>query len=480
MRNLRLYLSIILLTWKIVRCEEKETQDPASTNRHIETKKHKNFVDPYSFDYDRANKKMASGRVVQFPRIEENFISDDQCQRELKRCKDTLENIEPDGLFAKRIINLLLSNAKFKEDGELLSGSIFLSGTKEQIQKIQEYGNGKITMREVDAIFTDIIKSTSNIFTEAISIIDQLLFTYRQHAMILTTVFVSLAILLCIKLTNWSTGKVIITFFAIGFLISYIMMWSQLLKEAEIKHFAAGQKHKEPPIQCEPEKMGIWHRMTAYFDETDQCFEYYKSIQFDPYHEATPVDVLVEFSDRLILQSIARFGSGISLFIDNSTKHLGFPLKWTVTILFYAAIVVAINLLVFSVFGGAFRVWFGPFGMSLGKSITNQSHTQQKHMIEQREPVKIITQIHLDTGSQKPALVTSSHAVGSNEQAIVEAGARNEEKTEKQSSFGTICKASCCKNTSSLNGSHVTKSEDLVNESTKSEIRRDEKGDGDC
>ncbi|XP_046477362.1 uncharacterized protein [Neodiprion pinetum] len=480
MRNLGLYLSIFLLTWKIVTCEENEAEDPVSMTRHNEDKKDTYFVDPYSFDYDRANKKMASGQVVQFPRTEENFINDDQCQRDLKRCKDTLEKIEPDGLFAKRLINLLLSNAKFKENGELLSGSIFLSGTKEQIQKIQEYGNGKITMRQVDAIFTDIIKSTSNVFTEVLSVIDQLLVTYRQHEKIFTTVFASSAILLFIKLTNWSTGKVIITFIAIGFLISYIMMWSQLLKEAEIKHFTAGRIHKQPPIQCEPEKMGTWHRIMGYFDGTDKCFEYYKAIDYDPYHEVTPVDVLVEFSDRLMLQPIARFGSGISLFIDNSTKHLGFGLRWTVTILLYAAIVIFIVLLPFSIFGGAFRVWFGPFGMSLGKSTTNQSHTQQIHMVEQREPVKVIKQINFDSGSQKPALSTSAHTVSSNELAKVKGKAGNEETTEKQSSFSTMCKACCSKDISSLNDSHVTEGEDLVNESTKSEVRKDEKGDGDC
>ncbi|XP_048516406.1 uncharacterized protein LOC105692850 isoform X2 [Athalia rosae] len=510
MKGLLLYFYIILQMWKTISCEQNVPEDALSSISFTDELDDALLLDPFSFDYDRANKKMTNRQKTKSIRNNNVCTSGPQCSRDIPsesvQLQSLRSDIEPEGPFIKRLINLLLSNAKLKEDGDVMSGSVILSGTRAQIQKLREYGDGKVTIRQVDAIFSEILTPGTAAFTEALTLIGHICLTIHQYKGILMALCITIVTLMWIRYVNWSTGKVIVVFLAAVLLASFLMIWSQLIKDRELELLTMARKFEKPPVQCNPEKMYFWDILLTYLKNKDECLEYYKAIESNAFLEVTPLDALVEVFDRLILHPASRCGTVFGGFVENATKNLWFPMNWIVTIVLYIMIPAIVLMLALSATGGQLGVAFGPFfKFFIGRQQTqdtphlqyedttaiggvqkvqrkiqmNQLQQQASPNVERREPITVILKLESSNGAGQSTASIVTLPTKNNCLAIGAGDSQAQKQEVKQEVCTTFHENCCCGEFKSSNIRPVKRAEDGGNDTASKSESCKEKGDGD-
>ncbi|XP_015186634.1 PREDICTED: uncharacterized protein LOC107071824 isoform X2 [Polistes dominula] len=365
------------------------------------------FIDPHSFFYDRASKKVIEDRVI-FPKKTDK-ISDQE-----EECKKSIEDCERFKIYYVRLIRMLLMNLNLKmgTDDDLVEGHLFIKGTKMQIEKLQKVEIGDYSLKEIDLIFSEILLEPSlvDIVLNTINfnwIIQSVLkFVYSYNEMIIIASCVLAVIILCTKI---SYRRAIFFILVIGFTVSYTMTYLNLLREAEAEFFATQVKYTDMPVACKPNEMTFWERFrhSVLPSGNDECEKYYKARMSNPNYQVTPFIVLSRCLFSIIVQPGSLLGEALSNFINSSTAELPFILKYPMQVFLFSflPILTVIGIILLR----AKSIEFGPLrGLSCSFSAPRTNALPQDDT-QKRQTIQLIREIIAELPTNIPKAITSNN-----------------------------------------------------------------------
>lgn len=385
-----MYIIVYILALSLIaNCEDEnyfeETMDPNE------------LIDPHSFFYDRQTKSMIKGPEVQST-VDE---STNDIHTSIKPLKKLVNHSSHEGVFYKRLINLLLSNINIQVKDEVsIIGILEIEITHSQMEILQNFHTRKTSLREVDEILSNIIKKPRinylsgvmyvyDVILQKFDIILTVIQQYPDGAMI---VFAVLMISLTFKLLSRRQGFPIFLSIQFIFILSFFMTWWQLIQEAEVKFAAEQMKFTDLPVSCQPNKMNMWDKFVSLVSTNEDCEKYYQAKMSNPKLKITPAFALSHFITTVVLHPITHVGTVVSGFINNATGELSFVYAWLVKCILFVCVGITIIVIPFCLSGASIDFGLGPllrFGISHKKSEKGNSLKN----VEKRDPVQIILQV---------------------------------------------------------------------------------------
>ncbi|XP_063978881.1 uncharacterized protein LOC135163405 isoform X2 [Diachasmimorpha longicaudata] len=312
-----------------------------------DTTNKQDYVDPHSFYYNRHEQKEVRREITSV-----------QQQSQSSTCKQTFNDSNggklkdlPDELFSRRLINKLLSIVTFEEDDGLLSGNIVMELTRAELSRLKNFGVGKTTVREVDAMISNVFRAPkTTVFMDIYSILHG--FSLRTHGVYYSYIWpyreLILAVVALVQITwllvrtKWTYLKMFLLFLTVTFIASFIITYFKLLKDAEIKLTAKQFRFSEMPTHCQPHKMSWYQKLFSFFSSDDHCIQYYEAMMEDHRFHVTPAQVLSRVMGTLILEPAGLIGGALADFVHHSTRHMPSLVQWLVEALLIIAIIAAV------------------------------------------------------------------------------------------------------------------------------------------
>ncbi|XP_066599977.1 chloride channel CLIC-like protein 1 [Prorops nasuta] len=357
MRILKLVYCIILLIYiicPVIHSYQENENEEIRVN---------SWVDPHSFFYDRQTEQMLS--LDDFIDEEVYFqyeINSTKNKKMFNTVEKEIHNCIQEQLFYKRFVNLLLSNVHLKKSGDLRTGVLNIEATISQIETLKTFEIGQISVKEIDAILSEIIKQPSNVIPfDTYSIFEEVIYSIHENKIFYATTLVVIIFFIILYKITWSLTKFIISITISIFVISYLMTLWHLQQEAEIKLTASQVKFPEMPITCQPHKMTLLERFLSTWSSHKECEEYFKAIMANPQLQVTPAAALAYLLTDVITKPMSVVAPAISNFVEESTVRLAYPLRWTMQILLIIGMCFAMIVLPIALFSNGFSVGFGPF-----------------------------------------------------------------------------------------------------------------------
>ncbi|XP_011297582.1 uncharacterized protein [Fopius arisanus] len=343
------------------------------------------YVDPHSFYYNRHDQKEVEKSIgpVKSPSQSSN------CKEIFNNCLNGKFKDVPDELFSRRLINKLLSIATFEEDDDLLVGSIVIELTSAELKRLKNFGLGKATMREVDAMISNVFRAPkASVFMDIYSILQG--FSLKSHGVyssyisphkeLILTFAAVVQLTWLLARTRWTYFKIFFLFLIVVFIASFIITYFQLLKEAEIKLTAKQFRFNEMPVDCQPHKMLWYQKLFSFFSSDDHCIQYYEAVMEDHRFQVTPVQVLSRVIGTFILEPAQLIGRALADFVHHSTYHMASPVQWLLQPFLLVAIIAAVIIGIVFVMSTCFKsLALSPFSF-LRNSGTGHYHQDPRNI----------------------------------------------------------------------------------------------------
>ncbi|XP_012270582.1 uncharacterized protein LOC105694469 isoform X2 [Orussus abietinus] len=285
--------------------------------------------------------------------------------------------------YFKRLLNILLANAHYREEGDITHGTIYLRASYDQLEILENFIRGKASIKNVDAILNDVFPKEHRYWSpETLYDLKELVkyaFSY-EAVMVLCGLY-----LLYLFWRGQTVTKLIMVFLVVAFFISYHITWQQLVMEAKIKLTIQQSKYQNAPDSCFPHKMSTFQWLRQYFVGSSECEEYYTSIMTNPVETVTPIQVLTHLCSSIVLTSVPEIATAFGLFVENATAPLPWPLSWIMKTLLYIGIPLIFIFLVLCLSGYGLSVKLGP--------ILNISFSRNPPPTTMRQPIEILPQV---------------------------------------------------------------------------------------
>ncbi|XP_015115510.1 uncharacterized protein LOC107040087 [Diachasma alloeum] len=438
-----------------------ETVDPMSKQ---------DYVDPHSFYYSRHDQKEVERAVASVKRQSQSPT----CREMFNDClRGNLKDV-PDELFSRRLINKLLSIATFEEDDDLFIGNIVIELTRAELLRLKSFGLGKATVRDIDAMISNIFRAPkTNVFMDIYSILQG--FSLRTHGVYssyiwpykeLILAFVAVVQLMWLLVrTTWTYFKMFFMFLVIVFIASFIITYLQLLKEAEIKLTAKQFRFNEMPANCQPHKMSWYQKLFSFFTSDDHCIQYYEAVMEDHRFHVTPAQVLSRVIGTLILEPAGLIGRAFADFVYHSTHRMSSPVQWILQPLLLIATIAAVIIGIVFVLSTFFKsLALSPFSF-LWNMRTGHSHQAPRNITSKgmREPIEVILNLKVSTDTPGPAAIT--HSGGSQQLPKIE-----DKKSEPLKELGRSPGGDADQMNSSLGKGESLRNSSKIDDRSKDEI----------
>lgn len=388
----------------IVNCEDEnyfdDTMDPNE------------LIDPHSFYYDKQTKTMIKEPVMQS--TDEIVESTNDVHASIKPLKKLVNHSSHEGVFYKRLVNLLLSNINIQVKDEVsIIGILGIEMSHSQMEILQNFHIRKTSLREVDEILSNIIKKPRINYLSGLMYVydvilqkfDNVLETIQQHPDGTMIMFAVLMICLTCRLMSRRQGFPMLFFIQVIFILSFFMTWWQLIQEAEVKFAAEQMKFIDLPVSCQPNKMNMWDKFVSLLSSNEDCEKYYQAKMSNPKLKITPAFALSHFITTVVLHPITHMGTVISGFISNATDNVSFMYSWLIKCILFLCVGIAIIVIPFCLSGASIDLGLGPllrFGISHKKSEKGNSLKN----VEKRDPIQIILQV--TDGTNVPKITDKS------------------------------------------------------------------------
>ncbi|CAL7951901.1 unnamed protein product [Xylocopa violacea] len=376
MKSLKKFMFIIVHIFAVILLVDCEDE-----NYFEDTVNSEDLVDPHSFYYDKQNKMMIKYKTMDTS----NQMSQESTAIQSELTLEQSDYSNQEGVFYKRLINLLLTNIHIQDKDEMsITGLLEIKVSHSQMELLQNFNFHKTSLRQIDEILSNIIKkpqysyiqgATTYIFNVLQGFFLAILEIVGNHPDEAMIVGATLMIFLTIKMLKAGQRFSFVNFIQLICVLSFFMTWWQLIREAEIKYAAAQMKYPTLPISCQPDKMTMWDKLVSYF-LSDDCEKYYKTMMSNPKLTITPALALSHFVTTVILHPITVMGTVISDFINNATDNVPFLYQWYIRCILFLCIGFVIILIPFVLSGASFNLGLGPllrFGISCHK--TNEKGT---------------------------------------------------------------------------------------------------------
>ncbi|XP_014207900.1 uncharacterized protein LOC106638992 [Copidosoma floridanum] len=384
--------------------------DSASSDTFMEEEKE--VVDPNSLFYSRQKKKVV---------IPERYESSNELEIRYESneyytyCNDRSYEV-----FARRLINILLKNARLKVHDDNVTGSVNIEANLQQLEILKGFGEGKISIRQLDSIIGDVIRQPPvDLLNEFFSYTDMLCFYLYERRKTFVSLLVSMIIIpIIVKGTRTKLG-IITLLFSVITIISFVMTWMQLLQDAEIKLAAQRHMYYKMPDECATQDIGFIASFKLFWGiGKGDCLKYYEAIMNDPMLEVTPVHAFIHMCCKSISYPLLLFGKEFSHFTDAISDSLPWWIQPIAKPLIFSLTLLLVYSLTFILVGGKFGVRIGPLfhfyihGREWGQSsIDYNTSIRQPIEILQSETREIEnitqTQVQTNRGSMETCEVMS-------------------------------------------------------------------------
>ncbi|XP_076249537.1 uncharacterized protein LOC143188906 [Calliopsis andreniformis] len=428
----------IFIIISIVQCEDE--------NYFEDTVAPEELIDPHSFYYDKHSKKVMKDIDKEYVETDKNRIKNSgteyrNAEQVVKHNQQENNYSNHEGVFYKRLVNMILSNLNVKIMDEVsIVGVLEIEVSHSQMKQLQNFHIQKTSLREIDEILSNIIKKPQYNYKDTIvqgfdklyanlSMVFKIVQEHFDAAIIVLTI---LMICLTVRMITRGRGFSIFIFIQIIFVMSFFMTWWHLLQEAEVKSVAAQMKFAEVPISCQPHKMSWWDKFVSFMSASDDCEKYYQLTMSNPKLKVTPAHALSYFITTVILHPITHMGTVVSSFINNATEDLPWTYAWLIRCMLFLCVGLVIIILPFCLSGASFNLGLGPllrFGIDYQRKDRNDRKERKSKSIENvkaRDPVQIILQVPHATNV--PAIENVSQIKKSEMVQISKSDTKNEEE----------------------------------------------------
>ncbi|CAD6220284.1 GSCOCG00004981001-RA-CDS [Cotesia congregata] len=374
---------VILLISGAINCFVDPTLEHTTNRDH--------YIDPHSIYYNKYTQQLDVKKELQVINRAAN-----KCECHVNSL--VKKNDVPDELFSRKLVNLLLAASSFEENGNLLTSSITIVLTPKELRKLKDFSLGKLTIREIDPIISNIFKEpeisyAKNIFTS----IKDLLFNVIIYKEVTLVTVVILYISWIILTTEWNLLKLILILILSIFGASFVITWLQLLREAEITLTVKQVQYQKLPIQCNPSKMTWWDKLWTAFSSGEDCRKYYEGMMENPFLQVTPAQALSHMIATCIMTPASMIGNALSDFVNNSTKHLWWPVQLIVAPLLIIGIIIIFIMILIFLAGGTLSWGFGPFSIFSIRGATDSRRDGNLPSTD-RQPIQPIYNFNLHGG----------------------------------------------------------------------------------
>ncbi|XP_044002833.1 uncharacterized protein LOC122848671 isoform X2 [Aphidius gifuensis] len=355
---------IFIILCGITQCFARDTFDFSKPLNHD------GYVDPHSVYYNKHTKTIQANEESVEPENKKiNTLTERKCSQVLHDCLHGKTKDVPDEMFSRRLINMLLGLAVFEENDSFFTSNIVIELTKDELKKLKDFGLGKVTIKDIDSIVTDVFKSpNTNALTSALFIFKSFFiptasgfWPYKEWIVgSIIFLYMTWTLLKC----QWTCFKMILFSIFIIFVVSFTITYLQMYEEAKIKLTAKQLRYTEIPIQCQPYKMTWFDIITTLFSSDTHCQKYQEAIMENPFLQVTPAQALSRMLAVFSFEPIKIAGSTVSEFVKNSIENMPIWTQWALgpilTVLIITAIILITMFILFISIGGSLSLGLGP------------------------------------------------------------------------------------------------------------------------
>ncbi|KAJ8668509.1 hypothetical protein QAD02_010172 [Eretmocerus hayati] len=273
-------------------------------------------------------------------------------------CQDS-----PYEVFARKLISLLILRSRFKINDGIATGSLELEATTKELEILKGFGDGRISIRQIDGIIHDVLRSPQvSLMDEAMNFTDRISMYLYQHRIIFgASLLLILVIILTLKV-KWTRWRVIFLLFDLLVITSFVLTWWELLLEAEIKLTAQQHLYSSVPDECRQGEISFFRSILLYFEYgKGDCLRYFEAVMSDPALKVTPLHAFCHMFSKFFFYPITVASHSLSEFIQTLTEPLPWGIKHIVRISLISSMPITICLLLFIVMGGSAGLRVGPF-----------------------------------------------------------------------------------------------------------------------
>ncbi|XP_043281870.1 uncharacterized protein [Venturia canescens] len=382
----------------------------------------KEYEDPHSF-----YKKPREDESYSFVQQISHYIGEDQnsrdhcgpCEEELRLCKINIRNRPlqtdiADELLSRRFVNTILSRAKLVQDGEMFSGHLNMELTVAELQDLREFGEGKLTLRQLDPILNNIIKAPANdpvfetfkfmvdLASVLYSICLSVFFFGMENTEVTTCILATLYVILLLREKRYSLFKLLTFGTVVIFILSFFITWWKLVQNATINHSMLQMKYLEMPEHCRSDA-SLWSSFWSFFRSSEDCKNYIAARTKNPFLDVTPAQALSHMLSHVIFEPITVMGKAISAFLQSLTANMSPFLGGIVQIAICVSCLPVLVITVILLAGGSLTLGgFGPLSF-LSLSGAKKTESERRRAIDsknERQPIQ----------ATKPAVENSSIA----------------------------------------------------------------------
>ncbi|XP_034935614.1 uncharacterized protein [Chelonus insularis] len=337
-------------------------------------------IDPNSLYYNKQTKQLNKVTKLKLNKNNDNMEDIDLHQMCNEVFNDVFKHQTNDIFeesFSRRLINILLSSVDFQENNNLLTGSILIELTSSELQQLRNFGLGKARIRDVDPFITSIFKaSEKNLFYDISLFLRDIVIYLVMHKEIVIITCIVLYLTWLLLTVKWDIMRFFQASLFIIFITSFVIVYFQLLKNAEIKLTTKQFLLTELPVHCQPHLMSWWEKVWHMYGSFEDCQRYFEAREDSHFLHVTPAIALSHMISTFMLHPAEAFGDAISKFVYQTTKNFWTPLQIIFTPLMTIVIIVLSVVAFICIAGGSLRWYMWPFTLfSLGRSRNNEAQS---------------------------------------------------------------------------------------------------------
>ncbi|XP_016845654.1 uncharacterized protein LOC100679587 [Nasonia vitripennis] len=318
------------------------------------------YVDPSSLYYDRQSQTVKAPKMhhLSHGHSHENEIVVRSTDDHYRHCEDRSYQV-----FARRIINILISKANLKIENGMAIGQLDIEATVEELELLRSFGEGYCSIRKVDAIIANAIRAPQiSLFDEAMNFTDKIAIYFYQHRIIFASILLIIFVTIIALKVRWTRLRIMVLLFDIIITISFMLTWWELLQEAEIKLAAQQRVYSAIPDECRQNEIGFLNSVWLFFGfGKGDCLKHLEAVMTDPNLKVMPLHAFSVMATKFFFHPLAMAGHYLSDFIENITRPLPFPVNHIAKLLLVLFMPCILATLLFVSIGGSMGIRLGPF-----------------------------------------------------------------------------------------------------------------------
>ncbi|KAG8034246.1 hypothetical protein G9C98_001330 [Cotesia typhae] len=143
--------------------------------------------------------------------------------------------------------------------------------------------------------------------------------------------------------------------------------------------------------------MTWWDKLWTAMNSGEECKKYYEGMMENPFLQVTPAQAMSHMIATCVMTPASMIGNALGDFVNNSTRHLWFPVQIIVAPLLIIGIIIIFIMILIVLAGGTLSWGFGPFSIFSIRRATD-SRRDRNLLSTDRQPIQPIYNFNLHGG----------------------------------------------------------------------------------